>query len=154
MQQGLGFVGGVQSGMVLVGTLGRLMPAAAAAVIVANPVVLGAGLLMGGQKLLEGRKRAVAQRRQTARQALKQFVDDVQFEIGAQLADAVRTAQRQLRDQLQNQVGALTKSQAEAVDRMQRDIQATDSQRRVRASELDQRIAALRAAVTAAGHAR
>ena len=154
LKQGLGFVGGMQGGMVLVGTLGRLLPAAAASVLVANPVVIGAGLLMGGQKLLEGRKRAVAQRRQAARQALKQFVDDVQFEVGAQLADAVRTAQRQLRDQLQTQVAALTRSQAEAVERIQRDLQATEGQRRTRAAQLDGWIGAMQRARDTAARAR
>jgi hypothetical protein len=48
----------------------------------------------------------------------------------------------------------LTKSQAEAVERMQRDIQATDSQRRARATQLDARITALRKATEAAGQAR
>ena len=44
------------------GMMGQFLPGAAAVLIAANPVLLGAGAVFGGMQLVDERKRKVAQR--------------------------------------------------------------------------------------------
>lgn len=125
-------LGGVQSGMFTMSTLSRLMPAAAASVLLANPVVIGAGLLMGGQRLADTRKRQVTTQRQVARAGIRQFVDDVQFEIGNQLAEALRDVQRSLRDRFGDRVSELLRTNTESLQRLQEDTKRSAAEREQR----------------------
>jgi len=148
------FIGGVQSGMYTMTTLSRLMPAAAAGVVLANPVVIGAGLLMGGQRLLDTRKRQVAMQRQQARTALRQFVDDVQFEVGNQLAEAVRVVQRNLRDHFSERVTEQLRTLTDATQRLQEHARRNQAERESRLESLAGVITALDQLVGAAERLR
>ena len=97
--QGLTGIKGAQGGIMMFGMMGQFLPAAAGALLATNPVLLGIGALFGGMGLAEDRKRKVQMRRQTARTQVRQFLDDVQFEVTNQLTGVVRDIQRELRDE-------------------------------------------------------
>jgi hypothetical protein len=98
---------GAQGGIILLGVSGQFLPAAAAVFVASNPVLLGVGALFGGMQLLDDRKRKVQQRRQAARAQMRQFADDVQFEMGNELTTLLRSVQRDLRDEFVELIGEL-----------------------------------------------
>lgn len=129
---------GAQGGIFMFGTISSFLPAAAGALLAMNPVILGIGAIFGGLGLSDDRKRKVTQRRQAARTQARQFMDDVQFEIGNAVSNLVRDVQRQLRDELASQVSELQRSYAEAGQRTQNALQATQQERAVRLKQVDQ----------------
>ncbi len=90
--------------------LGRFLPAGAAALLMSNPVSLGIGLAFAGQFLLDANRLQLAARRQRAKAAVRQFLGDVGFEPGTELADAVGGAQRQLRDEFSTRAAELQRT--------------------------------------------
>lgn len=140
VQTGLTGLRGAQSGIMLFGMTSQFLPAAAATLLVSNPVMLAVGAVFGGYQLLEDRKRKVSMRRQTARTQLRQFTDDVQFEVTNELGVLLRTVQRELRDEFSALLGELqrtwTESAAQAKAGLNRgseeraaDLQAIDRRR-------------------------
>ena len=91
---------GASSGLTLLSTVTRFLPAACTTLLAMNPVLLAVGAAFGGAQVLEMRKRKVAERRQRARMHARQFLDDVQTEVGNELTATLRTLQRDLRDDL------------------------------------------------------
>ena len=134
---------GAQGGIMMFGMMGQFLPAAAGALLATNPVLLGIGALFGGMGLAEDRKRKVAQRRQIARTQVRQFLDDVQFEVGNQIGTVVREIQRQLRDEFTERLGVLQRTYADVAKRAQEDAQRTQTERQQRGGELDQLVGAL-----------
>lgn len=137
-------VRGAQGGIMMFGMMGQFLPKAASALIATNPVMLGIGALFGGLGLAEERKRKVAQRRQTARTQVRQFLDDVQFEVGNQIGTIVRDVQRALRDEFTERLGELQRTYTEAAKRAQDDVQRSDQERKQRAAEIDGQLGALK----------
>ena len=101
------------------GMLGNFLPGAAATLLASNPVLLGAGALFGGLQLRDERKRKVVQLRQAARQQVRQFLDDVQFEVGNEITNMVREVQRSLRDEFTDRLAELQRTATEAASRAQ-----------------------------------
>ncbi len=134
---------GAQGGILMFGMMSQFLPAAVATLIVANPVLLGIGALFGGIGLADERKRRVLQQRQTARSQARQFLDEVQFEVGNQLSNAVRDIQRELRDEFGARLTELQRTYTDAARRAQHDAQRTDQQRQARAAEIDGLLAEL-----------
>lgn len=99
LKTGLTGLRGAQSGIMLLGVSGQFLPTAAAVFIASNPVLLGVGAVFGGMQLIEDRKRKIQARRQQARSQMRQFTDDVTFEMGNELGKALRQVQRDLRDE-------------------------------------------------------
>ncbi len=122
------------------GMLGNFLPAAAATLIASNPVLLGAGALFGGMQLMDDRKRKVTMRRQAARQQVRQFIDDVQFEVGDQLTATIRDLQRSLRDDFSERLGELQRTYTETAQRAQQSAQQTQEHQKQRAAELQQQL--------------
>jgi hypothetical protein len=149
---GLTGLRGAQSGIMLFGTASQFLPVAAATFLVTNPVLLTAGALFGGLQLFEDRKRKLAARRQAARTQLRQFVDDLSFELGNEINGLVRSLHRDLRDGFSTLIGELQQTLTESAKRAA-DISGVDprewAQRRARAAgelaELDRIDAVLRA---------
>jgi len=141
---GLTSVKGAQGGIMMFGMMGQFLPAAAGALIATNPVLLGIGALFGGMGLSEDRKRKVQMRRQTARTQVRQFLDDVQFEVTNQLTAVVRDVQRELRDEFTARLGELQRTYTDSAKSAQEDAQRTQSERSQKGGELDQSIAALK----------
>jgi hypothetical protein len=144
LDKGLTGLRGAQGGVMMFGMMGQFLPAAAGALIATNPVLLGIGALFGSMGLAEDRKRKVQMRRQTARTQVRQFLDDVQFEVTNQLTAVVRDIQRELRDEFTSRLSELQRTYTDAAKRAQEDAQKSQGERAQRGGELDQSIAALR----------
>lgn len=126
---------GAQSGILMLGMLGTLMPAAAGALLLSTPITLGLGIAFAGGQLLDANRRKLAARRQKARTAVRQFLDDVGFEVGNQLGEAVRDIQRQVRDEFTERVTELHRTYADAAQRAAQDVQRGSAERAQRAAE-------------------
>jgi hypothetical protein len=146
---GLTAVRGAQGGVMMFGMMAQFLPKAAGALLATNPVLLGIGAVFGGLGLAEDRKRKVAGRRQAARTQVRQFLDDVQFEVGNQISAQVREAQRSLRDEFTERLGELQRTYTEAAKRAQEDVARTEQERTHRAAELEALLAPLGAVESA-----
>ena len=139
---------GAQSGIMLFGMMGTFLPAAIGAVVLTAPITLGLGAAFAGGQLLTANKRKIEQRRQRAKAAVRQFVDDVQFEVNNQLAEVVRDIQRSIRDEFTERVTELLRTYTETAQRAQADAQRDQSVRAQRITEVRgalSRLEALRA---------
>lgn len=134
---GLTTIRGAQGGVMMFGMLGSFLPTAAGVLLMSNPVLLGVGALFGSMGLAEDRKRKVAVRRQTARSQVRQFLDDVQFEVSNKIAALVRDIQRDLRDEFGDRLAELVRTCVETTQRVQQDSQTSTTQRQARTTELD-----------------
>jgi hypothetical protein len=151
---GMTGIKGAQGGIMMFGMMGRFLPQAAGALLATNPVMLGVGALFGGMGLVEDRRRKVTQRRQNARQQVRQFIDDVQFEVGNQISTITREIQRELRDEFTERLGELQRTYTDAAKRAQENAQRSQQERQARAGEVDQLIAVLGKIEAALGAAR
>ncbi len=151
-----GMVGlrGAQGGVMMFGMMGSFLPAAAGALLATNPVLLGIGALFGGMGLADDRKRKVQMRRQAARQQVRQFLDDVQFEVTNQLTSVTRDIQRELRDEFTERLGELQRTWTNTAKSAQEDAQRSQQERQKKGGELDQRIAALKKVEAVLGAAK
>lgn len=134
---------GAQGGVMMFGMLGRFLPTAAATVAASNPVLLGAGAIFGGMQLMEDKKRRVTARRQAARQQVRQFIDDVQFEVGNAMATQIKELQRQIRDEFSERLTELQATYTATAQRAQQDAQAGQQEVQRRGAELAQTLAGL-----------
>ncbi|HEY8548251.1 MAG TPA: hypothetical protein VIL36_24500, partial [Acidimicrobiales bacterium] len=148
---GLTGLRGAQGGVVMFGMMGQFLPTAAATLLASNPVLLGAGALFGGLQLTEDRKRKVAMRRQSARQQVRQFLDDVQFEVTNEMTRIVRDMQRDLRDEFGDRLAELQRTTTESAQRAQEAATQTREQARRRTAEIDAAIAVLDQVAALAG---
>ncbi len=148
-QLGSALVGlrGAQSGIVLFGMMGRLLPAGAAALMMSNPVTVGIGAAFAGMQLADAHKRKIALRRQQARGNVRQFLDEVQFAIGNEINDVMREVQRGIRDEFTERISELLRTYAETAQQSQQ-----ASQRQSDAAR--ERIVVLRAALDRIAKAR
>ncbi|MGH9135955.1 MAG: dynamin family protein [Acidimicrobiales bacterium] len=151
IQTGLTGMRGAQGGIIMFGVMGNFLPAAAGALLATNPVLLGVAALFGGLGLSEDRKRKVQMRRQAARTQVRQFLDDVQFEVTNQLTTMVRDIQRELRDEFTARLGELQRTYTDSARRAQEDAQRSQAERQQRGGELDQSIGVLRKIEAALG---
>lgn len=99
-------------GVMTLGTLSLLLPAATGAVLADGPVVLGTGLLMGRRRAAE-RERVAAEQREAARDALRQLVDDVQLQLGTHIAEALRIVHQSLARQIAARIDELARTHAQ-----------------------------------------
>ena len=143
LQTGLTGIRGAQSGVMMFGMMGGFLPTAVATLVASNPVLLGAGAVFGGLHLVEDRKRKVAQLRQAARQQVRQFLDDVQFEVGNAVGELVRGLQRDLRDEFTDRLAELQRTYVETARRAQEDAKGTHEDVQRRAAETDAALEAL-----------
>jgi hypothetical protein len=136
---------GAQSGIMLFGMMGTFLPAAVGALVLTAPVTLGLGAAFAGGQLLTANKRKIEQRRQRAKQAVRQFLDDVQFEVNNQLAEVVRDLQRSIRDEFTERVTELLRTYTETAQRAQADAQRDSAVRAQRLTEVRAALAKLEA---------
>lgn len=127
LRTGLTGVRGAQGGVMMFGISTQFLPQAAAVFVASNPVLLGAGALFGGFQLMEERKRKLQSRRQSARTQLRQFTDDVQFEVSNELTGLLRSIQRDLRDEFIELIGELQTTWA-AAEKQAREAATTGQQ--------------------------
>jgi hypothetical protein len=134
---GLTSLRGAQGGVMMFGMMGQFLPAAAATLLASNPVLLGAGAIFGSMQFMEDRKRKVTMRRQAARQQVRQFVDDVQFQVTNELASVVRDLQRSMRDEFGARLAELQQTYAGTAKRAQEDATRSKEEVKKRVGEID-----------------
>jgi len=134
---GLTGIRGAQSGVMMFGMMGGFLPAAAAVFIASNPVLLGAGALFGGWQLLDERKRKLTTRRQAARSQVRQFLDDVQFEVANEIGTVVRGVQRELRDEFTQRLGELQRTYTDTARQAQENAKRSQADAGARLAELE-----------------
>ena len=144
-QTGVTGIRGVQSGMYMFSSIGNWLPTAAGALLVANPVMIGAGALFGSMQLMDERKKKLTMRRQSARQQVRKFLDDVQFQVGNEISTMVREGQRELRDEFTDRLGELQRTYTETAQKAQADVQRSQQDRQSRAAEGAKALAVLAA---------
>ncbi len=147
LRTGMTGLRGAQGGILLFGVSGQFLPQATALFLASNPVLLGAGAFFGGFQLFEDRKRRIQQRRQAARTQLRQFVDDVQFEVGNELATLVRSVQRDLRDEFGELIGELQRTWTDTAKRAQEAMAVSESERDRRKGQVTAAVTMLEAVV-------
>lgn len=134
---------GAQGGIYMFGMLGSFLPAAAGVLLASNPVLLGIGAVFGGMGYADDRKRKIAARRQSARSQVRQFLDDVQFEMGNQIGNLIREIQRDLRDEFTERITELVRTYTDTATRAQADAQRSAQDKQKRVGELDASVTAL-----------
>jgi hypothetical protein len=83
---------------------------------------------------------------------VRQFLDDVQFEVNNKIATLVRDIQRDLRDEFGERLAEMVRTCAETTQRVQQDSQSSTAQRQARITTLDasmKSIALLQSALSA-----
>ena len=131
--------------MYMFSSIGNWLPTAAGALLVANPVMIGAGALFGSMQLMDERKKKLTMRRQSARQQVRKFLDDVQFQVGNEISTMVREGQRELRDEFTDRLGELQRTYTETAQKAQADVQRSQQDRQSRAAESAKALAVLAA---------
>ena len=134
---------GAQSGIIMFGMMARFLPAGVGAVLMAAPVTLGLGAAFAGVQLLDAHKRKLAQRRQQARVNVRQFTDEVQFEISNAIGEVLRELQRSFRDGLSERVAELQRTYADTAKAAVEAAQRDDAETQARATQLRQHLAAI-----------
>jgi hypothetical protein len=152
-RSGLTGVRGAYSGMAMFGMLGQFLPQATMAMIGATPVVLGVGAMFGALQLLDDRKRKLTMRRQAARTQMRQFVDDVQFQVGDELSQVIRELQRELRDEFSEGLGELQRTYNDTLKQTQESAQKSQAQAQERVKVIDTFLPRLKAVSAAIGSA-
>jgi hypothetical protein len=147
---------GAQSGLTLFSLVGQFAPRGATAFLLATPLTLGIGLAFAGQQLVEANRRKIAMRRQRAKTAARQFIDDVQFEVTNELSEAIRERQRQIRDEFSERVGEALRTNTETATRSREDAQRAAADRTERTAQLArwaEELQAIRAALAGSAEA-
>lgn len=127
---------GAQSGIYLLSSMSQLLPRAIGAFIIASPLALGIGAAFAGGQLLDAHRRKIAGRRQQARNSVRQFLDEVTFEIGQQLSDAQRLTGREIRDEFGERLAELQRTYAGTAAQAREDAQRETTSRAARAASL------------------
>ena len=138
--QGVTGLRGAQSGLMLFSLVAGLMPQGAAVLLLASPLTLGIGVAFAGHQLVDANRRKIAVRRQKAKMAVRQFLDDVQFEVTNQLSETIRNRQRDVRDEFTERVTEALRTNADLARRAKEDAERAIAER-------DQRVAQVRGSV-------
>ena len=127
---------GGQSGISTINLLAGL-----AGVGVSTLATAGIGFVFVGKQLFDERKRHLQVKRQQARTAVRQFVDDVQFEAGKRMRDVVRDLQRTQRDYFGERIQELYRTATASLAAVQGALQKDASVREASVKSLRERIA-------------
>jgi hypothetical protein len=130
---------GAQGGIIMFGLLTNL-----AGLALTTGATLGIGAVFGGKQIMDERRRQVIARRQQARQAVRQFVDDVQFEASKSLRDLGRDLQRRARDHFVGHINATSEELTASIERVRSAANAEEGVRRRELTAAETRIGAAR----------
>lgn len=122
---------GAQGGILVFGMLTGL-----AGLAFTTGALVGIGVLFGGKQLLEERKRQLTQRRQKARLAVRQFIDDANGEIAKSMRDAARELQRKVRDGVSERIAEELQARVATLERLQEAARASDAERQARLQQV------------------
>jgi GTPase Era involved in 16S rRNA processing len=121
-----------------------------------GPVAVGAGIILGRKALKDEKERALMGRRQTAKNAVRKYTDEVTFLAGNDSRGLLRRIQRQLRDHFTYRAEELQRSTAEALQATQAAAQKDQTSRQARLKDVEaelNRVGQLRARAVALGGA-
>ena len=135
---GWGALRGAQGGLVTLGMLTTLL-----GLTMAAPVLIGAAVIFGTRQVRDDRRRQLTQRRQEALGFVRQFADDVQFEVGTRIRDRIRDQQRVLRETFSDRLDELGRTYAEVAAGLERTVAQTESERREQRDTVTSRLAPL-----------
>jgi ubiquinone biosynthesis protein UbiJ len=133
-------VRGSYGGLVMVGLVTGL-----AGMTLINPISIGAGLLLGAKTIKDDRQTRLKRRQGEANVAVRQYVDDVVFQVGKDSKDKLRLVQRMLRDHFAALAEEMSRSIAASVQAAQQAAKADSSDREQRIKELKSRLAEISA---------
>lgn len=111
-KKGLTILRGSYSGMLMFGVLGGMVAAAAPLIPFIAP---GVGLIMGRGALKDEKIRQIARRRSEAKNSMRRYCDEVNFQVNKDSRDTMRRVQRQLRDHYSVRAEELHKSTTESL---------------------------------------
>ena len=131
LSTGLTALRGGSSGMILLGMIGNL-----AGIALAAPASLGVAVFFGTKQVLDTRRTAIKQRRQEARTVARQYVDEINLEVGNRTRQLVQDHHRTLRDHYADRLQDLARSTTSALQAAQETLAADESSRRRRADHL------------------
>jgi Dynamin family len=132
-----GFRGGY-IGVLMFGALGSMVGLALGALPVA------AGMMMGRKALKDEKKRELNNRRILAKNALRRYVDEVQFLTGKDSRDTLRRVQRQLRDYYTARADELQRSLGETLSAAQLAVKSDQETRNKRLRDVEAEIERIR----------
>ncbi len=133
--KGLSALRGSYSGFLMVGLLGSLpvLATVGAAII---PIQIGAGLILGRKTLKDEKERALQRRRSDAKNAVRRYSDEVQFQVGKDSRDTLRRVQRQLRDHYSARAEELNRSTSEALKSAQDAVRVAEADKSKRIKDV------------------
>jgi GTPase SAR1 family protein len=131
VSQGFGVLRGSYMGLLMLGMMGSFL-----GIAVVGPALIGAGLIFGGRQFLEERTRHVTRRQQQARAFIRQFCDDVQFEVNSHMRDTLRDLQREMRDYFNDELGQLIQQYSQTIASTQQALEQDQAQRAKRIKDL------------------
>jgi hypothetical protein len=136
---GLSAIRGSYSGMVMFGALGHMIGLG-----VLNPASVVVGLLLGRKTFRDEKNRALAQRRQQAKNAHRKYTDELAFEVTKDARDTLRRLQRQLRDHFAARADELHRSTAAALAQAQESATSEGSSREARRRDVEAELGRVR----------
>jgi hypothetical protein len=138
---------GSYMGVLMFGALGSMVGLAVGALPVA------AGLLMGRKALRDEQERQLTMRRQSAKNAVRKYLDEASFLAGKDSRDTLRRVQRLLRDHYTARADELSRSVIESRNAAAQALQGSEQSRAKRLKDVQaevSRIAMLRKQITEA----
>jgi len=121
---GLTILRGGYSGMLMLGMLGQLAGMAAL-----GGVTLGVGALFGVKQFRDERRRHLDRQRQEARAVMRQFLEQVQFELGSRVQRAIQETHRRLRDHFGDRIQMLSTMYASSARQLEEALEADEARR-------------------------
>jgi hypothetical protein len=140
-----------QSGLMMFGFLGQLLPAAAAALLLSSPITIALSGYFAGKAVIEARKRSLTQRRTQLKQGARKVIDDTQFELSNRIADLTRANTRVLRDELGDVIALALRTSTEALDLAKQQLERDTAARAERTALLRSSAKRIQALDTALG---
>jgi hypothetical protein len=127
---------GSYGGVLMFGLLTSL-----AGMALVNPFSIGAGLLLGAKAYHDEKESRLKRRQGEAKNAVRRYVDDVQFQVLKALRDRLRLVQRGLRDYYMVRADELQRSIADSLDAARAATKASQAERSARLDMLRGKLA-------------
>ncbi|MCB0996207.1 MAG: dynamin family protein [Acidimicrobiales bacterium] len=140
-KQGFSLLRGSYMGILMFSMLGSM------AGITLGPLAIGIGLVMGRKTLKEEKERQLAMRRAQAKNAVRRYCDEVNFQVGKDSKDTLRRVQRELRDYYEQRAKELQTSTTEALTAAQAAAKNTEAERQQRLRNVEAELQRIRSLV-------
>ena len=147
---------GASGGAMVLGMVHTVLPVISTTLLMSTPFTIGLGVYFGGRSVMDARKRRIATQRAETRSTVRKVIDDISFEVGDQIATALRLSQQQLREEftdrfaeLQRSTGALLQEAQDNAQRSAAEAQAEDQALAQATQQTQQVLAAVNAELAA-----